>query len=105
MQEGVIAIEITSLALQMYTTVSQLCSSYAYQTTSVYHACAEASGNKFNKLCGPFVGGAAAFEPFTFEPCKSQMGLSQVSSYTNIQFYCSTSLGIPPNLTWRADRT
>ena len=38
-QQGVLAVQITTLAMQMQATSRQLCLSFAYQTTRLYHQC------------------------------------------------------------------
>ena len=75
MQESILGIQVTNLALQMQTTMHQLCESYRYQTTRLYDECVVVDahdGNVLNQVCGKFADGAPAFEPLLTTPCQDQ---------------------------------
>lgn len=79
MQEGILTVQLTTLAYQMYATVHQLCQGYAYQTTRLYHKCVGPGElNVLNSLCSAFSAGrtAPSLKPFSFQPCQSSVAFA-----------------------------
>jgi hypothetical protein len=81
MQEGILSIQLTTLDYQMYATVQQLCQSYAYQSTRLYHKCvAPSEVNVLNSLCSAFSTEkdrtSPSLKPFSFQPCQSSIALA-----------------------------
>ena len=81
-QEGILAIQINTLALQMHQTIQQLCQSFEYQTTRLYKNCVGPGlSNKLNDVCGDFAHGEPGFKPFLYEePCESGVDLATAAS-------------------------
>jgi len=81
MQESILTIQLTTLALQMYSTIQQVCQSYSYQTTRLYHQCVgpNKGNNVLNSLCSAVSNAAGplpSFQPFLMEPCESSTALA-----------------------------
>jgi len=80
MQESILGVQMTTLALQMQTTMQQLCESYRYQTTRLYDQCVRPNeDNVLNAVCGKFAEGMPAFEPFVTSPCSEASQLARQS--------------------------
>ena len=97
MQQGVMSIQITTLALQMNVVIEELCSTFEYQTTRLYHQCVSddpSSTNKLQMICGRYAKGGSAFTPFFHRPpCQSNDGFANAANsylstwtetYTNV---------------------
>lgn len=84
-QQSIIGVQLSTLALQMQTTTRQLCLSYAYQTTRMFHQCTGPQvtgsdvGNPLDVLCTRFSDGMPAFTPFANQPCASTVDLASRS--------------------------
>ena len=85
LQQGIIATQMTTLAMQMQNTVRQLCQSFGYQTTRLYHECVGPNvdppqkDNVLNKLCGAFTDGQPGFAPFVIVPYESDAELTNAA--------------------------
>ena len=112
MQEGVLVTQITTVAVQMHTTMEQLCQSLNYQTTRLYQQCMnEEDDNPLKSLCAPFADGSAAFTPFLYSaPCQKGVGLASAAQaylvrwkrvYTNAK----AVINFVTNAVWGTDKS
>ena len=80
LQNGIMAVRMTTLMLQLQVNTHGLCQSLRYQMTEDYDRCVgPEQANKLNDLCGPFEFGKVSFVPFYRKPCQSTIGLSRAA--------------------------
>jgi len=67
-KQSILIVQMSVLALQLYSTVQLVCQSYAYQATALYQECvvqgSVANDNKMRELCGDFADGNFSFPMF-----------------------------------------
>mmetsp|Transcript_34539 Transcript_34539/g.90886 ORF Transcript_34539/g.90886 Transcript_34539/m.90886 type:complete len:1145 (-) Transcript_34539:172-3606(-) len=110
LQEGIMTIQMTTLALQMHLTVEQLCQALEYQTTRLYKDCVgPGKENKLQEMCGDYANGATSFTPFLYEePCRSGKQLasaahSYMSKWTSIYNNALSVMDYVTTATWGTD--
>lgn len=81
--EATLAVQISGVAMQMYTTIQQMCQTFAFQQTTMYQQCAHSStSNLLRDTCSAFRKGSAMLQPFAFKPCgTTEVLASQASTY------------------------
>jgi hypothetical protein len=72
---AVVSVQINTMALHLDNMARQLCQSYAYQETRLYHKCGNQVNNVLGLLCSRFDGSfGSSYTPFYLTPCVGKSG-------------------------------
>ena len=81
--QTILAIKMSTLGMQIETTIQQLCSSYAFQTTGLFDQCVNSpEANVLQQLCSAATEGKLDFKPLKIAPC-AQRFASESAHFMN----------------------
>ena len=87
--QTILAIKMSTLGMQIETTIQQLCSSYAFQTTGLFDQCVNSPdtnshANSVKQLCSAATEGRLDFKPLKIAPCEEQFSQESTGYMTQL---------------------